>query len=366
MNEPHLASAEFGGFWIRLLALLTDSAIVFLSTVLIVAGGTTALGEDKLPLAVLAAALFAFLYWPVMHASWLQATFGKAMLRLRVTGYQGHRLSFLRSLGRELAKVLSSSMLMLGYLIAAFTARKQALHDLVASSYVIREGKARTALAVATILAGFVLPVVLVPLLVAPAMVGSLTAMLSGLEQAQPKPVPRPAPRPPVIAKAPAPAPAAPAPVVEQPAPVAAPVVTAVLPPPPAPAIEPKQAPVPPKVVAARQKVVAAKKSALQPRPVAVAAFNPKVAAGPKFNDLVTAVLYKDAEAVAQLLKLGRWVDKPDSRGTTPLMVAVELGDARTAEVLLKGGADAGRAVPVAQARRDGPMLDLLKRYAAR
>jgi uncharacterized RDD family membrane protein YckC len=397
MNEPHLASAEFGGFWIRFLALLADSAIVFLVMVLIIAGGATVLGEDMVPLAALAAWLFAFLYWPVMHAASPQATIGKAMLRLRVTGYQGNRISFLRSLGRELAKILSGSVLMLGYLVAAFTARKQALHDLVASTYVIREGKPLIVPAVATIVAGFVLPVVLVPLLVSPAMMGSLTAMMSGLEQAQPKPVPRPAPRPPVVAKAPAPAPTAPvvekpatpAPVVEKPAapaPVAAPAVAAVPPPPPpAPAIEPKQVQIEPKQVQlplpapkkpAPKKVVVAKKPASQPRPVTVAraqtparvpaAFEAKAAPGPKFNDLITAVLYRDAEAVAELLRLGRWADKPDSRGTTPLMLAVEFGDAGTAEALLKAGADPGRAFSVAERRRDGPMLDLLKRYAAR
>jgi ankyrin repeat protein len=80
----------------------------------------------------------------------------------------------------------------------------------------------------------------------------------------------------------------------------------------------------------------------------------------------MTAVLYRDPAAVSELLRYGRWVDKPDSRGATPLMLAVELGDAPTAEALLKGGANPGRALPTAQARGDGAMLDLLKRYAAR
>jgi ankyrin repeat protein len=80
----------------------------------------------------------------------------------------------------------------------------------------------------------------------------------------------------------------------------------------------------------------------------------------------MTAVLYRDPAAVSELLRYGRWVDKPDSRGATPLMLAVELGDAPTAEALLKGGANPGRALPMAQARGDGAMLDLLKRYAAR
>ena len=80
----------------------------------------------------------------------------------------------------------------------------------------------------------------------------------------------------------------------------------------------------------------------------------------------MTATLYGDVESVNELLRQGKWADKPDSRGTTPLMVAAGLGDMRTAEALLRGGANARRAVPVAEQRRDDEMIQLLKRYGGR
>jgi uncharacterized RDD family membrane protein YckC len=394
MNEPHLASAEFGGFWIRFLAVLVDSAIVFLLMALIIAGGATVLGEEMALLAVFAGWLFAFLYWPVLQASGLQATLGKALLRLRVTGYQGNRISFLRSLGRELAKILSGAVFMIGYIVAGFTARKQSLHDLVASTYVVREGKPRIVPALAILVASFVAPVVAIPMLVAPEVISSLTAMAEGIEQAYPPS--KPAARPPVVVAAHKPPTVAPTPAAKvEPAPL--PIAkmelapspakveltttptTATEPTKPAPqlaqptvdvkpmaAAEPKAAQ-PTKAGATK---VAARKTTTQPRPVAKpqapVAFQPKTSSGLKYNDLVTAVLYRDAEAVSQLIRLGRWADKPDSRGTTPLMLAVEQGDARTAQVLLKAGAEPSRAMRVAHDRGDAAMLDLLKRYAPR
>jgi hypothetical protein len=80
----------------------------------------------------------------------------------------------------------------------------------------------------------------------------------------------------------------------------------------------------------------------------------------------MTAVMYRDADGVNELLRLGKWPDKPDRRGATPLMVAAGLGDVRTAEALLRAGADARLAVPVAEERRDGDMIVLLKRYSGR
>ena len=373
MNEPHLASAEFGGFWIRFLAVLADSAIVFLLMVLIIAGGVTYLGEDLLPVAVAAAWLFALLYWPVMQASKLQATFGKALLGMRVTGYQGNRIFFLHSLGRELSKILSSAVFMLGYLLAAFTARKQSLHDLLASTYVVRAGKARIVPTFAVTMASVILPVVAAPMVLDPVTVSSMTGMLRSLaEVVKSVEIPQASP-PPIVAAAPKPPPPpAPPPAAVQPAPPPAPApavpeVAAVAPPEtvpaPAPApIEPKQVEVKkiePKSSAPRKAVT--KKA---PRPLAVA--QPKAPADPKFNDLVTAVLHRDAAAVSELLRFGKWPDKPDSRGSTPLMLAVQLSDAGSAEALLKAGADASRAVPVAQARGDRTMLELLKRYEGR
>ena len=72
-----------------------------------------------------------------------------------------------------------------------------------------------------------------------------------------------------------------------------------------------------------------------------------------RFNDLVTAVLYRDAGAVNDLLAFGKWPDKADSTGMTPLMIAASLGETEIAEALLKAGADPQRAGP---GGRDGDL----------
>jgi ankyrin repeat protein len=83
----------------------------------------------------------------------------------------------------------------------------------------------------------------------------------------------------------------------------------------------------------------------------------------------MTAVLYRDAGAVNQLLAHGKWPDKPDSRGVTPLMAAVAIGERTIAQALLKAGADPGRSGPggetalsIARERKDAALLALLAR----
>ena len=77
----------------------------------------------------------------------------------------------------------------------------------------------------------------------------------------------------------------------------------------------------------------------------------------------MTAVLYRDAAGVNELIAFGRWADRPDSQGVTPLMAAAMLGDTTNAETLLKAGANPGAAMPIARGRNDSAMTALLERY---
>ena len=78
------------------------------------------------------------LYYPLQESSSAQATFGKRALGIFVTDTQGRPISFWRSLGRNVGKLLSTLLLFVGYLMIAFTARKQGLHDMLAGTLVMR------------------------------------------------------------------------------------------------------------------------------------------------------------------------------------------------------------------------------------
>jgi uncharacterized RDD family membrane protein YckC len=56
---------------------------------------------------------------------------------IKVTDLNGNRISFGRATGRYFAKILSGMILMIGYIMAGFTEKKQALHDMIASCLVV-------------------------------------------------------------------------------------------------------------------------------------------------------------------------------------------------------------------------------------
>jgi uncharacterized RDD family membrane protein YckC len=55
-----------------------------------------------------------------------------------VTDIEGRRITFARATGRYFAKMVSSLTLCIGYIMVAFTERKQGLHDMMASTLVTR------------------------------------------------------------------------------------------------------------------------------------------------------------------------------------------------------------------------------------
>ena len=83
-----------------------------------------------------------WLYAALMESSARQATLGKMMIGVVVTDTEGNRLSFGRASARYFAKFVSVITLMIGFIMAAFTKRKQALHDIMAGTLVIRKSKA--------------------------------------------------------------------------------------------------------------------------------------------------------------------------------------------------------------------------------
>jgi uncharacterized RDD family membrane protein YckC len=123
------ASFHYAGFWRRFGAVLIDVLVVGAAT-----GILTAISGG------LGLVLFFFgpwLYEAAMMSSEWQATIGKRALDIKVTGSGGERISFARATARHFSKYLSALLLGVGYIMAAFTTRKQALHDIIADTLVV-------------------------------------------------------------------------------------------------------------------------------------------------------------------------------------------------------------------------------------
>lgn len=82
--------------------------------------------------------LLFWLYFAMQESGPKQATWGKRIFGLRVTDADGKRLSFSRASGRAFAKFLSYLTLCIGFMMAGWTKKKQALHDFIADTAVIK------------------------------------------------------------------------------------------------------------------------------------------------------------------------------------------------------------------------------------
>ena len=143
---------HYAGFWIRFVAVIIDALALgivvwpvsaLLALMIGVAGGGVDMPGIGIHLVrgIVIWSLFIFAGWiyeASLESSSKQATLGKMALGLKVTDEYGNRITFARASARFFSKILSRMILLIGYIMAGFTARKQALHDMIAGTLVVR------------------------------------------------------------------------------------------------------------------------------------------------------------------------------------------------------------------------------------
>ena len=134
----HLSSTH-PGFWLRLAAHLIDAVLV--NIVVFVAafvfgfglGASGVTDEDLLGgVGFVIGIVGAWLYYALFESSVKQATPGKLACGFVVTDMNGYRISFGTASGRYFGMILSGLILCIGFIMCAFTERKQCLHDILA------------------------------------------------------------------------------------------------------------------------------------------------------------------------------------------------------------------------------------------
>ena len=148
---------RYAGFWIRVVASIVDSVIlgsINLGIAFLLVGDyymelfrSVAEGRGPtqptdaffglLALTYVLQIVISWLYLAWFESSQHQATPGKMVFHLKVVDERNRRISFARATGRTFGKYLSSMICMIGWLMVAFTERKQGLHDMIAGTFVV-------------------------------------------------------------------------------------------------------------------------------------------------------------------------------------------------------------------------------------
>ena len=154
---------NYAGFWLRFVAAIIDGIIInivnwlilapILASMGIASGGMfPGFGGEEFDPAQFIGALSAMLgiawvvktvvdvlYHSFLESSKFQGSFGKLALGLKVTDTSGVKLDFVKAFIRNICKIISGAILAIGYIMAGFTDKKQALHDMIASTLVVKK-----------------------------------------------------------------------------------------------------------------------------------------------------------------------------------------------------------------------------------
>lgn len=158
-----MSDTKYAGFWLRFVAYIIDYIILYVINLIIivpilgVVGVSAGASMDyasmtegdfiqmfqTILMAVVAGSIVLMvvnvLYYTLMEASKFQGTVGKIALGLKVTDKDGNKLDFVKALLRNLGKIVSGAIIMIGYIMAGFTEKKQALHDMFVGALVVKK-----------------------------------------------------------------------------------------------------------------------------------------------------------------------------------------------------------------------------------
>lgn len=143
-GQVNWGGVEYGGFWIRLVAMVIDdiiAGILFVWLLGMVVFGmnpmdpTTMGGPGGALVQYLLPAAYTIGFW-----IWIQATPGKMALGLVVVDANtGQPASTGRYIIRYVCYFLSAIVILLGFIWVAFNPRKQGWHDLIAGTVVVKK-----------------------------------------------------------------------------------------------------------------------------------------------------------------------------------------------------------------------------------
>jgi uncharacterized RDD family membrane protein YckC len=145
MSEENITEKNnYAGFWQRFGAFLIDGMAIQV-VFFILSFAVLFIAPENSVSAIKALNILIFIvvvaYEPLMESMRYQATIGKIAAGVKVTSLNGEKISIARAFGRRFAMILSMLPLCLGFVVAAFSQKKQGLHDLLAKTVVVKTGK---------------------------------------------------------------------------------------------------------------------------------------------------------------------------------------------------------------------------------
>lgn len=138
-------NTNYAGFWKRFCAAFIDGIItqIFAMIIAFIFGfmiGMSGGGEEE---GAIVGGIIGFvlpwIYYAAMESSGKQATLGKMALGIKVTSIEGEKISFGKASGRYFGKIISALILLIGFVMIAFTEKKQGLHDIMAGCLVLNK-----------------------------------------------------------------------------------------------------------------------------------------------------------------------------------------------------------------------------------